>query len=115
MSTVSRRDFAMQMTAFVSGAVVASLTTPVSSSAADPMPQPTNPPATPQPASPLTYEDHQLALLGELHPAPHLTEAMREGIRDGLRHNRGLAERIRKVPLTHDVAPAFSFVVPPAK
>ncbi|QDT52671.1 hypothetical protein Pan44_06830 [Caulifigura coniformis] len=115
MSTVSRRDFTTQMTTVVSGAVIASLTTPVSSPAADPMPESTTSPAVPQPASPMAYDDHQLAVLAEWHPAPHLTDAMREGIREGLRHNRGLAERIRSVPLTHDVPPAFSFVIPPAQ
>jgi len=104
MSTVSRRDFASQMTAVLSGAAVASLATP--GSAADPMP-------TDQPAT--SVEDHQLAILKELYPAPHLTDEMREGIRGGLLHNRALAERIRKVPLTHDVPPAFTFVIPPAK
>ena len=112
MSTVSRRDFAAQMTTAVSGAVVAALT--VSTSAADPMP-PKPDPSAPPPPPPDSHEARQLALLEELHPAPHLTDEMREGIRDGLKHNRALAERIRKVPLTHDVPPAFSFVVPPPK
>jgi hypothetical protein len=105
MSTVSRRDFASQMTAALSGAVAASMATP--SSAADPM---TDKPADSTPR----VEDHQLAILKELYPAPHLTAEMFEGIRDGLEHNRALAERIRKVPLAHDVPPAFAFVVPPA-
>ena len=107
MSTVSRRDFATQMTAALSGAVAASLATPTS--AADPM---TDKPADSTPK----VEDHQLAILKELYPTGHLTEEMYAGIREGLKHNRALAERIRKVPLTHDVPPAFSFVVPsPAK
>jgi hypothetical protein len=106
MSTVTRRDFASQMTAALSGAVAASLAAPTS--AADPM---TDKPADSTPK----VEDHQLAILKELYPAPHLTAEMEAGIREGLKHNRGLAERIRKVPLTHDVPPAFSFVVPPAK
>lgn len=108
MSTVSRRDFATQVTAALSGAVAGSLATP--SSAADPMP--TDKPAA---DSTIKFEDHQIALLKELYPTGHLTEEMYQGIRDGLRHNRALAERIRKIPLTHDVPPAFSFVVPPAK
>jgi hypothetical protein len=107
MSTVSRRDFASQMTAALSGAVAASLAAPMS--AADPM---TDKLADSTPK----VEDHQLAILKELWPAPHLTEEMEKGIREGLKHNRALAERIRKVPLTHDVPPAFSFLVtPPAK
>jgi hypothetical protein len=106
MSTVTRRDFATHMTAALSGAVAASLATPAS--AADPM---TDKPAD----STSRFEDHQLAVLKELYPAPHLTEEMEKGIREGLKHNRALAERIRKVPLTHDVPPAFSFIILPAK
>jgi hypothetical protein len=60
-------------------------------------------------------EDHQLAVLKELYHPAHLTEEMEAGIREGLKHNRALAERIRKVPLTHDVPPAFSFIIPPVR
>ncbi len=113
MSSVSRRQFAAQLSATVTGVLVAGAGDPAVASTA--MPQPPEkpaPPAEPAAVSPPTYEDHQLALLDELHRAPHLTEEMRDGIRGGLRHNRGLAERIRRVPLTHDVPPAFQFTVP---
>ena len=112
MSSVSRREFSAHVSGVVAGAVTASLATTVS--AAEPMPQPPEKPATPEPAPapPVSYEDHQLAILKELYPAPHLTPEMFDGIRDGLKHNRALAERIRQVPLTHDVPPAFQFVVP---
>jgi hypothetical protein len=106
MSTVSRRDFATHMTAALSGAVAASLATPAS--AAEPM---TEKPADSTPK----VEDHQLAVLKEIYHPVHLTAEMETGIREGLKHNRALAERIRKVPLTHDVPPACSFVIPPAK
>lgn len=114
MGSVSRREFAGHISGAVAGAVTVSLT--ATASAVQPMPQPPEKPAaTSEPAEPmLSYEDHQIAILKELYPAPHLTPEMFDGIREGLKHNRGLAERIRKVPLTHDVPPAFEFVVRPS-
>ena len=119
MSSVSRREFAAQVSSALSGAVAASVV--ATTSAADAMPQTTAlatdktaPVAEPAPTPTPSFEDHQLAVLKELYPAPHLTDEMLEGIRGGLKHNRSLAERIRKVSLTHDVPPAFQFVVPPA-
>ncbi len=113
MSSVSRRDFATQMTAAATGAIAATFA--ATAAAVDPMSQPADKPAQPPELAPppaLSYEDHQLAVLKELYPAPHLTVEMYEGIRSGLNHNRSLAERIREVPLTHDVPPAYQFPVP---
>lgn len=110
--SVSRREFASQMTGALSGAVAASLAATPAIAA---MPQAEQKPApASEPPAELSFEDHQVALLKELYKAPHLTDEMFKGIREGMKHNRGLAERIRKVPLTHDIPPAFQFVIPPA-
>lgn len=105
--SVSRREFGSQMTGALSGAVAATLTASTSALAMQADPKPADA------ADKSSFEDHQVALLKELYDSPaHLTDEMYEGIKGGLKHNRGLAERIRQVPLTHDVPPAFVFPVP---
>jgi len=106
MSSLTRREFASR----IAGAASAGLA--VSTALADDSPAASKAdetkPETPE-APPLAYEDHQLAVLKELFPAPHLTEELYQGIRAGLAHNRAVGQQLRQVKLPFEVEPALIF------
>jgi hypothetical protein len=112
MNPVTRRSFAIRMTTAVAGALAvrpACANEPQAQS-----PKPNQPPSENQPADEArrtSFEDHQLTRLLEAYPSPHLTDEMREGIRDGLAQNHAASILLRQIPLDFTIEPAFAFRV----
>jgi hypothetical protein len=103
MSHVTRRAFAGQVATAAAGA----LTVAPGLAADEKEKAAASPAERDRPES--TVEDLQVALLRQMHPATHLTDENWKGIRDALKHNRSLADRLRRVPLSHDIPPAYHF------